>query len=58
MAAGSRRMIDSSEREYNPLKDKEKLLHNNPMQFTMLQNLDQLSWHLMIISRTWRSCLL
>jgi hypothetical protein len=51
-------MIDSSEREYNPLKDKEKLLHKNPMQFTMLQNLDQLSSHLMIISRTWRSCLL
>jgi hypothetical protein len=43
MAAGSKRMIDSSRRWYNPLKDKEKLLHNNSMQFTMLQNLDQQS---------------
>ena len=36
-------MIDSSERGCNPLKDKEKLLHNNPMQFTILQKLDQQS---------------
>lgn len=34
-------MIDSSGRGYNPLQGKEKLLHNNLMQFTILQNLDQ-----------------
>jgi hypothetical protein len=33
----------------NPLKDKGKLLHNNPMQFTIPHTLSQQSSHLMII---------